>query len=185
MEDERIIDLYWARLDEAITQTDLKYGKMCLGIAGRMLRNFEDAEECVSDTYLGLWNAIPPARPRVFSAYIAKITRNLAMKRITYHNARKRSELAALSIHELEDCIPSPADVSDQLEAQLLTETIAGWLEALGYKDRNLFMRRYWFFDTTADLAVRFGMSEGQVKTRLCRLRKKLKNHLAEEGFYV
>lgn len=185
MEDSRIIDLYWARSELAIKETDSKYGKMCYGIANAMLRNRQDSEECVSDTYLGLWNAIPPSRPQVFSAYIAKITRNLAMKMITRQNARKRSDCTAVSIHELDECIPSLFSAEEKVEAAELAASIGHWLRSLRREDRNIFLRRYWFFDSIEMIAQRFGLTESNVKVRLFRLRSRLKQHLEKEGFDI
>lgn len=185
MEDTQIIDLFWARSEQAITETESKYGSMCMRIATAMLHNTHDAQECVNDTYMALWNAIPPARPGLLSAYIAKITRKLAMRAITYSNAKKRSAMASVSIHELEECIPAPGAVETQLEGQALSQCIEQWLRELGCEDRNIFLRRYWFFDEMVDIGVRFELSEGAVKTRLCRLRKKLKIYLTKEGFNI
>lgn len=181
MEDKSIVELYWARSEDAIIRTDEKYGNLCRTLAGRILADPQDVEECVNDTYLGLWNGIPPARPEVLSAYVAKITRNLAMKRITYQNARKRSAYAAVSIHELEECLPGQADPESELYAAELAKSVERFLLRQDYESRTVFLRRYWFCDSISEIAERFQLSENNVKVRLFRIRKKLRLHLIKE----
>ncbi len=183
MDDELIIDLFWVRSEQAITETDIKYGVMCITLAQNIVTNHEDAEECVNDTYLSLWNAIPPTRPAVFSAYIAKIVRNLAMKKATYNNAQKRSSNMTVSIHELEGYIAARGNPVDTIQGQALASCIEQFLRSIDYESRNIFLRRYWFFDSISDIAKRFAMSESKVKSRLFRTRNKLYTHLMKEGF--
>ena len=181
MDDEKIIDLYWARSEQAIYETDQKYGAMCRRLAGNLLRNDEDAAECVNDTYHGLWETIPPVRPQRLSAYIAKITRNLAMKRLTYRNAEKRTAVT-VSFEELEECIPAAQTPERRLEGRVLTDALERFLDTLDRESRQIFLRRYWFFDSVDQIAEKLGVSQSKVKTRLFRTRNKLKVFLEKEA---
>lgn len=181
MDDGRIIDLFWQRSEQAIDAVDGKYGAMCRGIAMNLLRSTEDAEECVNDAYHGLWNTIPPMRPEKLPSYIAKITRNLAMKRLTYRNAAKRA-VVTVSFEELSGCIPDGKSMEAFLEGKDLSRIIDSFLDTLDEDSRNIFLRRYWFFDSIARIAQGFGMSQGAVKNRLYRTRKLLKDYLAKEA---
>lgn len=183
MEDEKIIGLYFDRSQDAISQTDAKYGPLCRQLAGRLLGNAQDTEECVSDTYLALWDAIPPARPKPFSAYIAKVTRNLAMKRLEYRNAAKRESEAEVSFEELSACLIFPGGPEEILDEKILRECIVKFLESQDRESRNIFLRRYFFFDSVKEISQRYGMTESKVKSRLMRARTKLRVHLIEEGF--
>ncbi len=182
MEDERILKLFWARQEDAIAQTERKYGKMCSSIAYNLLLNLQDAEECVNETYLGLWNSIPPQYPKVFSAYIAKLVRNISMKRLTYLNAQKRAADSIVSIHELEQTIPDRNCIDDHVTAEELTKYIGVYLASIDYESRNIFLRRYWFFDSICEIATRFGISESKVKSQLFRTRNRLYSFLIKEG---
>ena len=180
-EDEQIIDMYWAREQEAITETADKYGKYCGTIAWNILYNSEDCEECLNDTWHALWNAIPPQKPENLCAYAAKITRNLAMKRLSYQNTQKRKALT-ISFEELNQCISSNETPQQLLEHKELVALLEAFLRELDQESRDLFLRRYWFFDSVAQIADTFGYSQTKVTTRLYRLRKKLKAYLAKEG---
>ena len=182
MEDERILKLFWARQEDAIAQTEQKYGKMCSSIAYNLLLNLQDAEECVNETYLGLWNSIPPQYPKVFSAYIAKLVRNISIKRLTYLNAQKRAADSIVSIHELEQTIPDRNCIDDHVTAEELTKYIGVYLASIDYESRNIFLRRYWFFDSICEIATRFGISESKVKSQLFRTRNRLYSFLIKEG---
>lgn len=182
MDDNQIIDLFWERSEQAISETDIKYGLMCITLARNIVMNHEDAEECVSDTYLSLWNTIPPTRPTIFSAFIAKIVRNLAMKKAAYNNAQKRSSNMTVSI-EFEECIAARENPVDTIQAQELASSIEQFLRSIDYESRNIFLRRYWFFDSISDIAKRFAMSDSKVKSQLFRTRNKLYSHLMKEGF--
>lgn len=184
MEDAQIIRLFFDRNPEAIEQTKQKYGSLCHTIAHRLLQNHEDAEECVNDTYLALWDAIPPATPSPLSAFSAKITRNLAMKRLEHLSAAKRKTEAILSFDELSACLPASDDLSQQLQAQALRESITHFLEAQDPESRRIFLRRYFFFDSVKEIAMRYGISQSKVKSKLMRTRSKLKTYLIQEGFY-
>lgn len=182
MEDKMIIDLFNLRSQEAITRTKEKYGGLCQAMASRLLSSREDAEECVNDTYLALWDAIPPASPASLGAYAVRITRNLAMKRLTYLTAEKRSAEAAVSFEELEGCIAGNGGPEDAAHEQLLKEALRNFLGSLDERSRWLFLRRYYFFDTPAALAQQLGVAEGTVRSRLHRIRMKLKKYLIKEG---
>lgn len=181
MDDSKIIDLFWQRSDQAISVAEEKYGKLCRMITGNLLRNEEDAEECVNDVWHNLWNAIPPERPRNLTAFIARIARNLAMKRLTYRTASKR-QAAVVSFEELNQCVPDPVTPESVLERKALARAVDAFLDTLEPEDRNLFLRRYWFFDSTKTLAGTFQLSESNVKIKLHRIRKKLKDYLEKEA---
>lgn len=183
MDDKDIIELYWKRLEQAISETDIKYGKLCLDIAKRIVFNIQDAEECVNDTYWGAWNTIPPARPEVLSSFLLKITRNTAMKKIRYANAKKRSVHATVSFAELDECISAPDSLENNVAADDLAKTLESFLGSIDYESRNMFIRRYWFFDSIADIAKRFAVSESKVKSQLFRVRNKLRLRLIKEGY--
>ena len=181
MDDSRIIELFWQRSDDAIDAAAEKYGKLCHMITGNLLRNDEDAEECVNDVWYNLWNAIPPERPKNLTAYIARIARNLAMKRLTHRTAFKR-QAAEVSFEELNGCVPDPVTPESVLERKALARAVDGFLDTLQPEDRNLFLRRYWFFDSIKTLADTFRISESNVKIKLHRIRKKLKDYLEKEA---
>ena len=184
MEDAQIIRLYQDRDPEAIVQTKQKYGSLCKTIAGRLLQSPEDVEECVNDTYLALWDTIPPATPAPLSAFAAKITRNLAMKRLEYLSASKRNAEAALSFEELSECLCTQDDFSQVMEQQALRQAITDFLESQDAESRCIFLRRYFFFDSVKEIALRYGMSQSKVKSKLMRTRNKLKDYLIQEGFH-
>lgn len=179
MEDERIIDLYWQRDQRALAETGQKYGAYCHAIAFGVLHDREDAEECVNDTWLRAWDSIPPQRPNKLSAFLGRITRNLALDRYDYNHAAKRSGSFDQLLSELSDCIPSTRDDYAQLE---LSEILSAFLRELPEKQRNLFLRRYWYCESLDELARRYHMSLSAVKSSLFRTRNKLKFHLEKEG---
>ena len=182
--DQQIIALYWARNEDAIQQTDLAYGKKLHYLADKIVRNFEDAQECVSDTYLKTWETIPPTRPEYFFAYLARICRNFALGVLDWKNAAKRKgEVVTLSA-EMEACIPDPAH-QRRLEGEELGEVLNRFLENLSYENRVIFLRRYWYLDTIAEIADRYGMTQSKVKTQLHRTRAKLHSFLEKEGIRV
>lgn len=180
MEDSKITDLFWQRSEEAIDAVSEKYGKLCRGIAMNLLRNEEDAQECVNDTFYALWEAIPPHRPGKLLPFAAKITRNLAMKKLAYRSAEKRAVLT-VPFEELNECIPGGTAAEHRLEQQELRRALEEFLGQLDPQSRNMFLRRYWFFDSVEEIARGFGVSAGSVKTRLYRIRMKLKQYLEQE----
>ena len=186
MEDGKIIDLYWARSQQAIAESETKYGPYCAAIARRILDREEDAEECVNDTWLRAWNAMPPQRPGVLSAFFGKLTRNLSLDRWRRNKAAKRGgNQVEIALHELEDCLPDRRSPDENLEAWETAALISAFLRRQSREDRALFVRRYFHLEPLSDLADRFGMSVGQVKSRLHRMRGRLKRELEKEGVAV
>ena len=184
MEDSRIIELYWQRSENAITETDKKYGAYCSTVAFNILLNQEDAEECVNDTWLGAWDAIPPNRPSILRAFLAKITRNLSIKRLEKKLAEKRGGMAEfIVLDELEECIGDQTDVEGIVESHALEELIRRFVRDLPERDGNIFVRRYFYTDPVASIAERYRISENHVMVILSRTRKKLKKELIKEGF--
>lgn len=184
MEDSKIIELYFERSESAISETQSKYGSYCHSIAYNILRSNEDAEECVSDTYIKIWNAIPPTRPSNLSAFIASITRNAALNMYAKSKTQKRYNAAEALLSELSECISSSSDmhVADEIA---LKDAVNSFLSSLSKKTRIVFMRRYWYFDSVAEIAKLCSMSESNVKVSLMRTRKKFKDHLKKEGIIL
>lgn len=186
MEDAAIIALYWSRDEAAIAETDKKYGPYCRAIARNILTVREDAEECVSDSYHHAWNAMPPQRPGVLSAFFGKLTRNLSLDRWRRLRAAKRGgSQVEVALHELEDCLPDHRRPDEELEAGETAELISAFLRRQSELDRVLFVRRYFHLEPLDSLARRFGLSTGQVKSRLHRTRQKLRAELEREGVAV
>lgn len=185
LEDNRIIELFFARDEQAIAAVSEKYGTSCGCIARNILKNESDAEECVNDTYLALWNAIPPAHPNPLRTYIFRIVRNIAAARYHANSAQKRNSHYDVVLEELEDCLAASSSVDEEMEAGRLSEQLDVFLSTLEKRDRTLFVRRYWYSDSIEALAQRFRMSENHVSVRLFRLREKLKKHLEKGGFYL
>ena len=182
MEDRAIVDLYWSRDPEAIRRTNEKYGGYCRTVARNILPDRRDAEECVNDTWLRAWNAMPPQRPNVLSPFLGKITRNLAFNRWRADRAEKRGggELP-LVLEELAECASS-SNTLQAVEAAELETVVNRFLHALPERECNVFLRRYWFSEPMADIAGRYGMREATVRTSLFRSREKLRRHLEREG---
>ena len=181
MDDSKIIELFFARNQEAIQQTDKVYGRRLFLLADRIVRNEQDAEESVSDTYMKAWENIPPTRPTFFYAYLAKICRFLSMGKLDWNNAAKRkAEVVELSA-EMETCIP---DVSRemQVQSQELGALINEFLGTLSDENRRIFMRRYWHGESIGEIAQRFHLGESNVKTKLMRTRNALRIFLEKEG---
>lgn len=184
MTDEQIIDLYWNRKEEAIACTDHIYGNRLLNIAGRILENKEDSEECVSDTYLKTWQTVPPQRPTYFFAFLAKICRHMAFGKLDWDNARKRkAEVVTLS-EEMQLCIPDNF-WDRKLEGEEIGHLLNEFLAVTPKEARIIFLRRYWYGDTVAEICKYFGISQSKVKTSLHRTRGRLKAFLQKEGIAV
>lgn len=184
MEDRQIIDLYFRRDEEAISQTAAAYGGKLYSLAYRILQLREDAEESVNDTYLKAWESIPPQRPVFFYAYLSKICRFLAFGKLDWRNAAKRkAEIVELSA-EMELCIPDQR-WERQAESEEIGRLLNDFLETLPEESRLIFMRRYWYADSVAEIAKRYKMGESKVKTRLFRTRNALHAFLEKEGFTV
>ena len=186
MEDSVIVDLYWARSQQAIAESEKKYGSYCHAIAWRILEREEDAEECVNDTWLRAGNAMPPQRPGILSAFFAKLTRNLSLDRWRRARAAKRGgNQVEVALQELEDCLSDRRRPDEALEAEETAALIGAFLREQPELDRRLFVRRYFHLEPLGELGRRFGLTEGQVKSRLHRTRKKLKLALEREGVLV
>lgn len=186
MEDEKIIELYFARDEQALAETDRKYGAYCFSLASSILGSREDAEETVSDTYLKTWHAIPPRKPSVLKMFLAKITRNLSFSRWRSLSAEKRGggEMN-LVLEELSFCLAAPEQVDDRLNAKELAKTIRCFLNALPQREQDIFLRRYFFVEESETIARRYGMKPATVLRTLSRTREKLKNYLTREGYAV
>ena len=184
MEDQKIIELFFARSELAIQALAAKYEKLLYKISFHILQDSEDVEECLNDTYLGVWNAIPPAKPNPLSAFVCKITRNLSLKKYRANTAAKRDASLEVSLEELEPCIPTPS-AEEVWNARELGQAINRFLEDLDTESRVLFVRRYWFSDSVGDIAEQLHISENLASVRLKRLRKKLKGYLEQEGYRV
>ena len=182
MEDTAIVDLYWQRSDRAISETDRKYGRYCHSIAFNFVRNNEDAEECVNDTYFALWNALPSQKPSIFSAFIGRITRNLALKKYEYISASKRNPAVVTSFEELSDCVSGTDNVESEVESRQIENMISTFLWRQGEEKRNVFIRRYWYFDSIETICSSTGFSQSKVKSMLYEMRRKLRANLEREG---
>lgn len=180
MEDEAIVALLWNRSPQAIEELDKKYGRLCHKLANNIVNSREDAEECVNDAYLGVWNAIPPARPHPLRAYLVKVVRNVAWKVCERRQAAKRSG-CTVALEELEGCLTDGKTVEDEVEARELAQLIEAFLDTLTAKERVIFMRRYGFLDSYGEIARRVGISEKNVSVRLSRMRRKLRDYLGEQ----
>ena len=184
MDDQQIIDLYFDRNEQAISETDMKYGKLCHNIAYNILSNREDSEECVNDTYIGVWNAIPPTRPNNFMAFVCRIARNLSLKRLEFLKREKRSADVILSLDELSAVLPDERyapDVSDEDVGRLISQFLRTQKEDV----RNVFIRKYYFFDSVKEIAERYSFTESKVKNMLFYTRNKLKDYLIKEGVEI
>lgn len=182
MTDEEIVELYWNRLELAITETDIKYGKLCYYIANNILCSESDSEECVNDTYHSVWKVIPPERPQIFRAFLCKITRNTALNRYDYMHAQKRNSEYECSLSELEEMLTYDDKSFDQ---SFLTHLINDFVGSLSKENRIIFLRRYWFCDSIHDIATKFNSSDSKVKSRLFRIRNQFYDFLKKEGAIV
>ncbi|MBR2935321.1 MAG: sigma-70 family RNA polymerase sigma factor [Oscillospiraceae bacterium] len=186
MEDSKIIDLYWVRSQQAIAESENKYGAYCRTVARNILDRAEDAEECVNDTWLRAWNVMPPQRPAVLQAFFGKLTRNLSLDRWRRERAQKRGgSQVELALEELEDCLAARDRVEEKLDAKYTAGLISDFVRGLPQQDRILFVGRYWYLDDIQTLARRMGMGQSQVKSRLHRIRRRLKAELEKEGVAV
>ena len=184
MDDLSIIELYFARDEQAIKETDAKYGKLCHSIAYNILNNNEDSEECVNDTYIGVWNTIPPTRPNNFMAFVCKITRNLSLKRIEAMARQKRSKATIVSLDELAEVLPDESIAVGTTDEDI-GKAISDFLRNEKEDVRNVFIRKYYFFDSIGDIAKRYGFTESKVKNMLYHTRNKLKEYLIKEGVEI
>lgn len=178
MEDNAILDLFFARSEQAIQEVDTKYGTLCHKLSYNILNDRQDAEECVNESYLGLWNAIPPQRPNPLLAFLCKIVRNRSIARFHANTAAKRNSAYDVTLHEIEPCIASSNDPQSALDAKELAHTLEKFLDSLSRENRVIFLRRYWFSDPYAEIAKQVGLTEKNVSVRLTRIRGQLRDHL-------
>lgn len=184
MDDSRIIELYFNRDEEAIAETARKYGAYCFAVAENILSDRSDSEECVNDTWLKAWNSIPPERPKVLRAFLCRITRNLALDRYAVLRAKKRGGgETELAIEELSECADGSADLFGEYARRELARSIRGFVSSLPERERAVFVARYFYMESAAQIAKRFGLSENTVAPMLSRTRKKLRDHLEKERY--
>ena len=184
MNDREIVNLYWQRSEQAISETERKYGSYCHIIAYNILENSEDSEECVNDTYLNAWNSMPPHRPNILATFLGKITRNLALNKYKHNTADKRGNgQAPLVLDEIAEFVSGTDNVEQEINRKELILAINHFLKKLPSDKRNIFVCRYWYFDSISDIAAHFDMTENNVSVTLNRLRLKLRNYLLERGF--
>lgn len=185
VEDREIVALYWSRSEQALAETEARYGSYCRAIALRVLHSEQDAEECVNDAYLDVWNRIPPQKPDALGAFLGKIVRHIAIDRLRRRSAKKRGGgETPLALDELAECVPDRDGVEQTLERKALTELLNRFLAGLEPTERSVFLRRYWYIEPVADIANRFGFTESKVKSMLHRTRGKLRMALAEQGYF-
>ena len=183
MTDADIVTLYWARDEQAIAQTAQKFGAYCRKIAMNLLGNQEDAEECENDTWMAAWNSMPQNRPDKLAPYLGRITRNLALDLRERQNAKKRGGGQTEAVlEELEFCLPAGDHTAQEVESAETARSISAFLRSQPEQARNIFIRRYWYCDATADIAKRYGIGESKVRVTLHRMRTKLKAYLEKEG---
>lgn len=185
MTDNEIIDLLFERSEQAIAELSSKHGGAVKRVVFNILGNEQDAEECINDTWLGVWNAIPPHRPDPMRTFVCRIARNLAVKRYHANTAEKRNSHYDAALEELAECIPDSCTVEIEYAAKELAAAIDSFLASLGYEDRFIFMRRYWYADTLTEIAQMMDMSYTSVSVRLHRTKNKLKDFLTKEGLLV
>ncbi len=184
MTDSKIVELFWRRNEEAISESSEKYGKYCHYIAHNILYSNEDAEECVNDTWMNAWRSIPPHKPMVLRTFLGKITRNLALNKYERKLAGKRGGgETTLSLDELQDCIPDKSNLDQLADHVALTNILNAFLLGEQEDSRNIFIQRYWFMCSIKEISENFGFSESKVKMTLLREREKLRHILQREGF--
>lgn len=186
MDDNLIIDLYFARDESAITETDKKYGNYLSAVSYNILSSSEDAKECVNDTYFKAWNAIPPHSPKKLKCFLAKITRNLSLNVVNKKNTFKRGEgRLTEALDELEECIPASRSIEDEIDEKSLSEFLNKFLFSLSKKTRIVFVKKYWYLDSIKDISASTGLAESNIKSILLRTRKKLRKALEQEGIVL
>ncbi len=185
MEDKQIVDLYWARSENAILETEKKYGQYCHYIAYQILNNNEYAKEVVNDTYLKTWNTIPPRRPNTLKPYVGMISRHIALDIYEAQHTQKRGGQIPLVLDELSECIPDNNKGTDIGESITLSEALNRFIWALPQRTRNIFVRRYFYMSTITEIAHDFSMKESNVTMLLLRTRKKLEQFLKKEDLSI
>lgn len=185
MDDSKIIDLFFERSEDAIVELSDKYGSVCMKVAMNLLDNRMDAEECVNDAYLGVWNTIPPQRPNPLAAFVCRIVRNISINRYKQNAADKRKGNYALCIEELESCVASRDSVEEEIAESELSSCIDEFLDTLSKVNRMIFVRRFWYMDAYEDIAKSSGLKEGNIRVRLSRIKTNLKLFLEKRGVLV
>ena len=185
MDDKSIVDLYWERKENAITETDKKYGSYLNRISYNILSNSEDARECVNDTYHSAWKCMPPHRPSILSTFLGKITRRISIDRLRKYQAGKRGGNEIMLVYdELDECIPSTINVEHEIERKEVLEILESLLGSLSEIERKIFLRRYWYVDSVEKIARDFGLSRKKVNSILTKTRENLKNMLGRRGIH-
>lgn len=184
-EDEKIIELFFERSEQAIRELDIKYGKVCHKLSYNIVNSRQDAEECVNDAYLGAWNAIPPTKPAPLLTYLCKIVRNISLKIYYKKEAAKRNSIYTIAMQEIETCLSDQKTVETEIEARELANIIENFLDTLTVENRVIFMRRYWFSDNYKDIAKYVGLTEKNISVRLTRIRRKMKEYLMEREAFI
>ena len=186
MKDNQILDLYRQRSENAISETEKKYGNYCYSIAYNILLNEEDAQECVNDTYWNAWNTIPPQHPRKLRTFLGKLTRNNSLNRYKYNTAMKRGNgQVPIALDELAECIPSYSNVEKAIADKELLKVLNRFLAGLSKENRRIFMRRYWYLYSIKEIARDYAITESKVKMSLLRSRQKLKILLEKQGIVI
>lgn len=183
MDDSKIVELYWDRSENAIEETQKKYGRYCYYIAYGILSDAQDAEECVNDTYNSSWNSIPPKKPTNLRGFLGSVTRNIALDRYDYNNAKKRSGKLETAIEEFGEILPNGEN--DAVDELALRELVNGFLSSLDKKSRIVFMQRYWYVCSIKEISVSMHMSENSVKVSLHRTRNKFREYLKKESIFI
>lgn len=184
MDDQKIIELFWARNEDAIAETDAAYGRKLRALANRILSSREDAEESVNDTYLKTWQVIPPQYPNHFYGFIASICRHLSLHKVDWKQSAKRNAVVVTLTEEMALCIPDSRQ-ERELEAKQIGRALNGFLDSLSTETRTIFLRRYWHADPIAEIAARYGITDSKVKMQLSRTRAKLRTYLEQEGIQL
>lgn len=184
-QDEHIISLFFDRSERAIEALAGAHGKAMRAVSLRILHNEQDADECLNDAYLGVWNAIPPARPSALGAFACRICRNVSLTRYHYNKATRRDAAATVSLEEIADVLPDDTNVEREMENAAITQALNDFLGGLNPTNLYVFMRRYWFFDAVGDIAFAAGLTEAAVYLRLDRMKKRLAKHLEERGILI
>lgn len=185
MDDSKIIELFFERSEQAITELSAKYSEICHRIAFNILGNEADSQECVNDAFLGVWNKIPPEKPEPLSAYVYKVVRNTALKKHRCNTALKRNSFYDTALDEIEDFLPSDFSIEDEINAENLLQEINSFLKTLEKDNRIIFVKRYWFGEEISAIAKDMNLTVHNVTVKLSRTRKKLKSHLIEKGFDI
>lgn len=184
-EDEKIIEMFFARSEQAIEALEGKYGKVCRKLSYNIVNNTEDAEECVNDAYLGAWKAIPPARPNPLLTYVLKIVRNMSLKMYYKNKAAKRNSAYTIALEEIESCMADRHTVEEEIKTKEIARMIEGFLDTLTTENRVIFMRRYWFCDSLKEIGSFTGLTEKNVSVRLTRLRQQMKVYFTKREVFI